>query len=696
MSNLINNTIYLRRKNKLYLEKENNKLDNIYIASFLKNIENLGYTFSPEILDIISTLSIETLTSFYNQTINDLKLMVGAHVEFKPMYPNFPQQVMNASQSELYFNAMMHYLGDWIGTRIMPEYTKNKREDLKDKIKLKTIGLGNINDFEKIFIMLLNSKTSISSTDNKDLEYFVISYGDNIVRLIPEQIPLKENIALLGAYLIKYTKSGEHILLKYLKTATDILRLITAMSEGDISLAVNTRFTSFSKKQRRLILSFLEDCNAITEDMLRYKEKWKRVGDKLHPFEYKNKFPKTFEAFDIIRNDKTFETFNRKVEQSLISKDTESVTKILKSRPGDFARRLDNLLRLNKNPELVLETFNNIADKVSSPVLLQVLTHFKNRNQNHELRAFFPKGEVGKLKAIKNDLPEISLEICNQVVSICETILIEKYSNLKPLGKVYLDEELKNFTVPFALRSASKALKTVSRGSKLDIPQGDTVRFFIWWKDGKYRTDLDLSAVALDSNHKYITDIAYYNLKSLNSYHSGDITSAPEGASEFIDINIPDFLKSDIRYVVMCVNSFTAQPFCDLPECFAGFMIRQNPNSGEIYEPKTIENKFDLTSDTKISIPLIIDLIAQKVFWTDIALKRHPSHSNNVYNNMSSITLMAKAMTSLVKPNLYDLFELHTKARGTIVANIEEADTIFSKNSGIKPTDIELIISDFL
>ena len=35
--------------------------------------------------------------------------------------------------------------------------------------------------------------------------------------------------------------------------------------------------------------------------------------------------------------------------------------------------------------------------------------------------------------------------------------------------------------------------------------------------------------------------------------------------------------------------------------------------------------------------------------------------------------LVGKALTNLVKPNLYDLFRLHIEARGELVQDIEEA-----------------------
>jgi hypothetical protein len=693
----MNNSIYIRRKSKIYLDKGESILADDYIFNLLKNIESLGYTFSAELLEVVKTFSVERLKPFYKQLIADLKENVGAYVEFAPMYPNFPDQVKETSEEELYRNAFWHYLGDLIGERRMPNYEKKEREPLKDQVTLKVIGVGNKEDFNSIFTRLISSKTSVSETDKKDIEWFIKTYNTKIFSLTPNEIPLKENVAFyIGCLLKNNIEGAEQSLLKHAKTATDILRIATALSDGDISLAENTKFKAISKKNRKLLLTSLETIGNITEDMLRYKNRWKRLGEKLHPFEFKNRFPKCFEAFDIIRNDKPFETFNSKIEKNIIDKNLPNLISLLKARPGEFARKLDKLIRLTENPKDAIETFSSVAEKVSSPVLLQVLTHFKNRNTPGELRTFFPKGDVGKAKAIDYNLPVINPSVCADVVSICEKALIARFSKYKPIGKVYLDEKLKNYTVPFAMRSASKALKTISRGSKIDLPEGDTIRFFIYWKDGKGRTDLDLSALALDKDSGYIMAIAYYNLKELGGYHSGDITSAPDGASEFIDIEISSCLKQGIRFIVMSVHSYTNQPYCDLPFCFAGFMIRQYANSGEIYDPLTVENKFDLTANSQVAIPLIIDLYEKKVIWTDLSLKSNPSVVNNVHNNLSSTTIINKSMTSLVKPNLYDLLSLHIAARGEKTLDITEANTIFATDKGITPTDIDIIVSDYL
>ena len=100
---------------------------------------------------------------------------------------------------------------------------------------------------------------------------------------------------------------------RYFKTATDVLRLAVAWSDGDVSLAEATRFRKFKRRERRL-LGLLERRHPITEDMLRFKDRWIRLGEILHPSEYKHRYIRREEAFDILRNHKPFTTYNGSVE----------------------------------------------------------------------------------------------------------------------------------------------------------------------------------------------------------------------------------------------------------------------------------------------------------------------------------------------------------------------------------------------
>ena len=230
----------------------------------------------------------------------------------------------------------------------------------------------------------------------------------------------------------------------------------------------------------------------------------------------------------------------------------------------------------------------------------------------------------------------------------------------------------------------------------MGLPRANTLRFFIWWMNGRDRTDLDLSAAFYDSSFRFIDTVSYYNLKNFGGHHSGDITDAPKGAAEFIDVDLSKMAGKGVRYVMMVVTSFTNQPFYELPECFAGWMAREKPNSGEIFEARTVQDKVDLASDTRYAIPVIFDLEGGEAIWCDLALRNYPTF-NNIDNNLKGASLMLRSMLALNTPNLYQLFCLHAEARGERVDNREQASVTFSVDDGsVSAFDMEKISAEFL
>jgi hypothetical protein len=707
------------------------------VASFDRNLLSLGFVCSPELTGALAGLSEEDLGDLYRQIVPVLQQMTGAHRTFRPMYPNFPRQVMEASDFELYRKAITHYWAAAVrdvaqgqprlfGGRLMdgasptptpidtlnvplqwlPEYAVEAREALPEQeVSLKVIDLGDEADFWTVFTRLAGSNGSLSESDKAVIQWFVENQRDGIPLHLPPTIPQKENLTFLVGSLLKHEIPT--YLTPYLKTATDVLRVAVVLSGGDVSLATPGKFRRFKRPERRFLLDALEAIPAVTEDMLRRPEVWKRLGRELRPGDYASRYPKTLKAFDVVRNGGPFETFNGRVEAGLIHRDVPAVTELLKTRPGDFARRFDHLLRTaGDRADVALNGFKAVAHKVSTPVLLQVHAHFKNRDRATGHRAFFPKGSVAKVQVIDETLPPLPVihsaegePLDKHIARFVRETLVRRFRSLPSLGKVYVDEGLRSQNVPFAQRSASKALRTISRGSRLALPACDTIRFFVWWTEPKgERTDIDLAAVFFGGDWKRLGDVSYYNLKEWGSAHSGDITSAPDGAAEFIDLHLPTVREKGVRYVAMVIYSFTQQAFKDLPECFAGWMARRQVQSGEVFEARTVRDKIDIAGDTTVNVPLIIDLQEKQVVWADIALKsRGPI--NNSRKNGESLVLMGKAVTGLVKPTLYDLFDMHAEARGTArcsEAAQGEADTVFSLHRGITPFDADRIMSEFM
>lgn len=705
------NEILLRRKNKVIAEKGSAaEPDNQYIVTIMKNVEVLGYTFSKELFEVLQTLSRDELQKFYLELIPILKKLVGADVTYRPMYPDFPESVMEADDVDLFINAIIHY---WSGGILYPNEEKNERLPLFEETKVKVIDLGTEEDLHDIFHNLCQSKTSISQTDKEDLEWIF----KNTQVKFPDDIPLKENAALIGKlYLENDPLATAKSIQKYFKTATDVLRLITAMSDGDISLATNTKFRSFKRKERRLLLELLQNCGAIEEDMLRYKNRWIRIGERLHPAEYsETQFGKVITAFHKLRNGIKIETFTGKVTKAIETEDFKSALVLLKKRPGELARKLDHLLRNATDKNSVINTFKDVASEVSTPVLLQVREHFAHRTEKLESRVFFPKGNLARCYCIENTLSDIEEKYCNAIVKICENALIENYKSKDFLGNVYLSEKFKSYIVPFSQRSASKAQKTIVRGSKLPIAENtNALRGFIWWTNmdegsgdhGNARIDIDLSAAIFDENWNYMEHVSYTNLRSdrYRACLSGDITNGGsvngDGASEFLDVDIDSVIKYGARYVVYQVYSYTGQKYSDMPHAMFGWMSREDVKSGEIYEPKTVEQKMDLTSQSTVCIPVIFDCVNREVIWCDMNLSIDGCSTNrggnNVESNLSGVAATCYSMVNMSKPNLYDLIDLHIRARGLKVDNKEDADIIFDIETGITPFDTEVFMGEYI
>jgi stress response protein SCP2 len=275
--------------------------------------------------------------------------------------------------------------------------------------------------------------------------------------------------------------------------------------------------------------------------------------------------------------------------------------------------------------------------------------------------------------------------------------LERRFAKLPPLGRVFIDPSINGLCVPLSLRTASRSLRTVGRGSRLPLPAGDTIRLFMWWHDSDRRTDLDLCAVGFNAQCQPVGEVTYYDLRGLpDSAHSGDITSAPKGASEFIDLNRPALVEAGIRYVMMTVMSFTRQPFIELKGAFAGFMARESAQSGEIYEPKTVHTRFDLASASQLVTPIVLDLEENTAIWLDLAISHNELRERSVAANRASMQSLLWPAIARPMPDLMELFTTHAHARGTLVATREEADFVIGPWGNLDPFDVPTILSQYV
>lgn len=719
MENSVFNII-LRRKNRVFINDDDmlkslsaatGEKNKQIVATMNKNIEVFGYTMSEALFDKLVHMKAKSREVVYDVLVNGLKEITGADRVYNPMYPNFPESVMEKDDFELYFNAIVHY---WSFGTLLPYEEKEERAPLFNTAKVKVLEAGSFDDLNDIFNNLCASKTSLSKSDVDDMIFVLNSAKVTL----PDEIPYKENAACICRLLVDTGVDTDGSLCKkYVKAATDVLRLVTAMSDGDVSLAENTKFRNLKRSERRIIMNLLAGCGNAAEDMNRYAGRWIRVGEKLHPGEFaKNeRYTKAVQAFDIIRNDGKIQSFAGKVDAAIASGDVTTVVSLLKKRPGEFARRIDFLLRIfdkDADRKAVIMGFASVAKDVSSTVLLQVREHFINKlDGSDDMRVFFPKGNLARSYYIKNNRTEaIPEDTMKMVIAVCENTLVNIYGNREFLGKVYIDKALKDYTVPFSLRSAGKTMTAVSRGSRIAIDDNTKViRTFIWWTNTKDDIiDVDLSVAVFADDWNCLEHVSYSNLKSnrFGICHSGDITNGGpvdgEGVAEFIDLDIDKALSAGARYAVFNVYNFSDENFSKMEHAAFGFMTRNDMKSGKIFEPSTVKQRMDLASATTTCIPVIFDLKERVFVWCDMALTADHVRAGyggiNVESNLPSVVVTCKAMVDVKKPNLYDLFIFNAKARSVITDNPDEADVRFGldDNCDVKPSDIDVIVGKYL
>lgn len=675
--------------------------------SLAANWEGLGYELSGDLLHALSRSTPRTLSAIDSSTTDTLREAVGAHRSYAPMYPNFPKQVMKASDAELFINAKMHYAGDMVGLRILPIYPKkDRRANLAERdVQHRPLRLVTPDDLAQSFADHLAMTTAWAPNVRSTMVQLIAMLGayDNFYQGL--SIPNKENLAIAAAAFQRAGVSPQTIA-PSLSSVTDILRIGVALgsADGDVSLTDKTkmRLGSFKRNWRRMALSFVEqakDQEQVLENLRLRRTAFIRLGEVLHPGEYASRFPNAFAAFDALRDAKKLRalSYTSKLEAAFLrgDKGMKKALALLQTRPGVFARRIVALLAKSSATlrQRALASFSDASRHVATPLLLD-LRAFVMRGMDNPHRTAMPKGAIAKVYVRASTLNVLDDALRLQLVAILDEALTAKFAQLPPLGSVYVNPDVRNMLMPYGLRNAPEGTKTLVRGSRipLGVQSDDIVRCFMWWKQMPYdRVDLDLSVVLLDDDYNMSEHCSWTQLRGNGLTHSGDITSAPDGACEFIEVQLSVVAKR-ARYMLMVVNSYSGGSFMDsCDEAFAGWMVRAKGQHGEIFDPRTVHHKADLVTNGRVAMPMMIDLHTREAVWMDLGVKSTSAlygRAHMVQNQASYLTSAVKALATLSKPTIGEVIDAHLRARGgQVVDSKEGADLVIDWDGDVTPFD---------
>ncbi|WP_336020570.1 TerD family protein [Fusobacterium polymorphum] len=716
MNNSIN-SIALRHFNGIYIAKntDNNINETLSIEEFatlIKKFEGYGYIFSKE-------LAIAISKEERNVIIDKLKAVIKVIEDFKSdknytvFYKNFPDEVINMSEVDLYINQILHY---WIG--YLPSNSENTiKEDIEPSKLVKATELKLIDDemIEKLFIDLLSSNVTLSEQYLDDVCVLANTKSIKELENYMEYIQMKETLTTVSSYILK----KEGVLIGNFKTATDILRLIAKIS-GDELNNKHIHFAYFSRAELSQLMTKLENLQNPMPDIKRYSKPW-HTFFKLYAKKINfNKYPKVRNAVDMLFGDISYMTergkINEKIKRLPIMSEEEldNFVKEYIVFYGDYIREILSLLNKAKDNqyEKLLLGLENCVTKVNTRILFQLYDRIINLKAKDKTVPRLVNSK-GKWRRLKESI-SLSDELLNRVLQIVEDGIKTQLKEKENLGKIFIDEDYKNIMLTTSEKDSNVSLRPMTRGSRIKFnPNAEVLRFFVAWKNLDEKTlkelntiydrvDVDLSALTFNENLEFNDVVAYYNQKKSGFAFSGDITNAPEGALEYIDVfDLERLKKKGNRYILMQIRSYNGYTFEEINSVYAGVMELTSIEAKEkknMYSTAITEG-FQIVSSERTTNTILVDLKNYEYIWLDMNMD---SYKLDIFQNALNyeeipyLNDMLRYFSRKQYVTMYDLLKLNADVRGVLTKDKKEADVIFEKVDNKNNLVLADILSNYL
>ncbi|MFJ6388017.1 hypothetical protein ACIQJT_10510 [Streptomyces sp. NPDC091972] len=621
---------------------------------------SVGFKLSADALRTLSGLSGSTVVDTAVSTLAGVREMTGDHVRHNVYFKDFPANVPDTF--DFWMRCVREALEDGkarsgvlaqlrngvINLLTLPSYgnyrhTYDEMLAAHDELtaavgdRLTVLHLGGPleDELTALYLALAGSTTPLGDAHLADLRVLAEHCADGPQ---PAAIPVRENRAVVNEARLR---AGSGLLLD---NVTDVLRLACAVSGGDVSLQEPTRFRALSRPVRRALLAGLDAVVAAAPaklaDVLTHREAFKRLGERLHPHEYPQ-WPRAAEVFAVARGEMKAYTLDARVEALFGAGDVTGAVELLRSAPGKLFRSLDRLLRAARTPEerdAVLAAVEEVAPEVSGRVVLSVREHLQNRAaESGRKRVFVNRlGRAHVADDTRSAAPEREI---GRLIAVLDA---ETARRLPSPERLLVGPDVLDVALPLSGRATSGGLGVLPRGS-LSPVDGELLRFFVYWKQAQRVTDYDLSALLLDADYQTVSWLSYTNLREVEGEHSGDITDAPDGASEFINLRLGAVRGT---YIVPQVNIYSGERFEEAEESFFGFMLRDGEQRGRPFEARTVRMKSELRGPGRVALPLAFRRGQDGSWhakWLHLYLKGHPEY-NRVEGNRVSVATLLRAV----------------------------------------------------
>ncbi|MFJ3159858.1 hypothetical protein [Streptomyces kanasensis] len=621
---------------------------------------SVGFKLSARLLEHVSGLSEGAVLDTAVRTLRTVRQMVGDHVEHNVYFVDFPANVPDTldfwlgciaealTDDRVRDSTLARLSAGVVDLLTLPSYGRYRHTyaevlaahdeltpALGDRMTVLHPGGPLEDEVTALYLALAGSSTPLGEDALRDLRLLAGHCADGPQ---PAAIPVRENRALVNR--ARLAVGAEPLL----DTVTDVLRLACALSDGDVTLREPTRFRALSRPVRRALLAGLDAVVAASPDKLAdvtaHREPFKRLGERLHPHEYPH-WPHAADVFAVARGEKEARSFDSRVEELLGADDVAGAVRLLKAAPGRLFRSVDRLLRVAATQEerdAVVAAAEEVVGRVSGRVVLSVREHLHNRaGATGERRVFV--GRSGRARVTDDARPPVPPAERERLTAALDDELRRR---LPAVDRLLVDPDVLDVALPLSGKATTSGLGVLPRGS-LSPVDGELLRFFTYWRQTERRTDYDLSALMLDADYGSVGWLSYTMLTEVEGEHSGDITDAPDGASEFVNLRLGAVRGA---FVVPQVNIFAGEGFEEAAESFFGFMLRDTEQAGRPFEPRTVRMKSELRGTGRVALPLVFLRGPDgrwRAKWLHLYLNGQPE-ANRVEGNKASVATLLRGI----------------------------------------------------
>ena len=626
---------------------------------------SLGYTLAPG--DAVVLAKSKDLDSFPAR----IREYAG-DVSAKPMYPDFPQQVMDLDECVFRFHQMLHYLSTYgveeiTGMKVtrgwLPEMQDTEKTEADTKLlEAKVLGLADEKD-KYIFPY----RKILSVTERMDEKQRLI-IRECVKNLTPEElsgvtVTFKQN--LLEVFDTVFTAPE--------LSGTEKLEYLHSLCQhtGDVWKCMDYSLTRaryhFKTSQKRLIVKLLESYPIadFRENLVISNKKGERVRLMLKFIDFNeySRDPQFKKAVAELRSGRI-----RSWESGakfLAERGDPDALELYAGRPGMMLRHLTYLMRRGFKSKDIFNRLLPSADKLKTQTLVSLMNFFSSDEFEQASNERYGEALI---------IREMLRPLLSARLAANETAIRGK--------KLFLDESGFDFGCS-EIRVTDKSAEGgyIRSGLAYRIPEEvRRIRFFIYWND-KERVDVDLHSTAAACDGKRINIGWNANFKNGVMAFSGDITHSD--AAEYIDIDL-DAAKGDVDWVAANINLFSGYPhFADIDTCFVGAMAVDKTGADiKLYDPKNCFFTYYLKSKCRMINFGYID-VSRRI----IVFDGTPDRQSDSYYS-------TKKRTNNFM--LRDYLELLFKAQNvTLVTDREEADTVLVIGKPADDRELSLIDNNF-